>query len=125
MKKRTDLPDRYQDFFILDRSIYDCLDAFMALLMNAAEFSLIPDLIGIFGAEQAVKFIDIFSGSTIKVPPKDILQTLVRDANIYTTLKKNPDEINGLSKRYEISEEVVRNIFSRVDGIINENSKHV
>lgn len=121
MKRRTDLPERYQDLFIIDRSVYDCMDAFMALLMNASEFSLVPDLIGIFGAEQAVKFIDIFSGSTIKVPPRETLQMLVRDANVYTTLKKDMSQVNILANQYEVTDKVIKNIFDRVEGIIKEN----
>ena len=96
----------------------------MALLLKAAEFTLIPDLIGIFGAESAVKFIDIFSGSTIKVPSKDILQTLVRDANIYTELKRDWGEAKNLSNTYEISLDLVHSIFKRVDSLIEENKEN-
>lgn len=124
MKPRTDIPEKFQDFYILDKSIYDCMDAFMALLLKAAEFTLIPDLIGIFGVESAVKFIDIFSGSTIKVPSKDILQTLVRDANIYTELKRDWGEAKNLSSTYEISLDLVHSIFKRVDDLIEENKKN-
>lgn len=123
--KRTDLPERYQDLYILDRSLYDCMDAFMALLMHAAEFTLIPDLIGIFGAEATVKFIDIFSGSTIKVPPKEILQTLVRDANIYTVMKRSGEEAKNLAQQYDISVQSVRLIFDRVEAMMKEKDTNV
>jgi Mor family transcriptional regulator len=120
MNSRKDLPDTHGDLYILDRSVYDCLDVFMALLLNAAEFTLIPDLAGIFGAESVVKFIDIFAGTKIEVPGKDILQTLVRDANIYVSMKNNPDERKNLARMYEISEDSVSRVYEKIKTLIEE-----
>lgn len=117
---RKDLPSEFADLYVLDRSVYDCLDVFMALLLNAAEFTLIPDLVGIFGPEATVKFIDIFSGTQIKVPNRDILQTLVREANIYVTMKNKPEECKNLARMYEMNEDSVRLAYDRVKKFIEE-----
>lgn len=126
LKPRKDLPNEFSELYILDKSIYDCLDAFMVLLMQAAEFSLLPDILAIFGPEMTVKFIDIFSGTQIKVPNRDILQSIVRDATIYNSMKNSNNqnhEAKKLAEMYDVTEKIVNSTYERVSKMIEENTR--
>lgn len=74
---------------------------------------MFPEIVEIFGAEAAVKFMDIFGGMTIKVPDRSILENAVRNTEIYLSLKRSntPENARRLADEYGLSVDYVRDVY--------------
>ena len=75
---------------VLDEELPEYTNLLKLALLQHNEFTLLPELLDIFGYNKFLKFIDIFSGVTIKVPNAKLLEHLVRDITIYIRLKNPP-----------------------------------
>lgn len=90
------------------------------VLISACEETVIPEIFEVFGHEAGIKFLDIFGGSRLDVPGLDVLETCVRDIDIYMRLKDAADArersriIVHMARKYEIENRTVRRIEKRL-----------
>lgn len=103
---------------VFDPVMHKHLDAVTLVLLYNNQNSLLPDLYEIFGDEALVKFIDIFGGTTIRVPSRDDLANAVRDVNIYLTLKHNRAKVEDLASQYRLTNTVIEDIFLKVTSAV-------
>lgn len=110
------------DIFILRPDVRDHVDTFRAIFVRKAQYTLLPELLEIFGQENLLKFLDVFGGMTISVPDRSILMHSVRDTHIYQSISQNdnPDVTHRLALQYDIRPELVRDIYQRVCAIRKE-----
>lgn len=107
-----------EQIVIMDVQTRRTHDLLYLALVFSEEYSLLPELYEIFGQETLVKFLDLFSGAQITVPPRRVFEHAVRDVNIYVRMtdsrsKKRQDNTAArLADEYEISEATIRRIFS-------------
>ena len=114
---------RRQPFRITDSDTVKHLDVFQMVLLSVAERTPLPELYEVFGQDKLVQFLDIFAGCTITVPPADIIANAVRDVDIYTSLERtgtdHTDTVDDLARKYEMKNDRIRSIYSRVDKLID------
>jgi hypothetical protein len=113
-------------FAIFDNSATKHIDALQAALVRASRDSILPELYDIFGRESLLKFLDIFAGTTVKVPTKKVLEDSIRDTFIYLSLEKTKksgkpkkvmtDVVRDLAGRYSIGMEEVWAIYRDMQG---------
>lgn len=107
------------DVSILDEDNLSDIDTFEVVLLRICRWTLIPEILEAFGPENTLKFLDIFKGTTIKVPSASIIAEAARDTVIYSMLGPNPkdrDVVSYLAKRFDLSQDDVWAIYSRVKG---------
>lgn len=102
-------------------SVYDSvsgrfLDFMMVVLLESAGDTLIPQLYEIFGRESFLKFMDIFAGTTVKVPAIKPVEDAMRDVGIYLRLRDLPlgsraEAVRDLAVQHSISRGDVRRSF--------------
>ena len=92
------------------------MDTFRVVFVRAAQYTLFPELLEVFGSESLLKFLDIFGGMTIRVPDRTLLQQALRDTDIFQKIQSqdNPGVTEALAVRYNISPDLVRDIYLRV-----------
>lgn len=105
---------------ILDKNLMEHMDTLYLVLVHTSRMTLLPELYEVFGKEAVVKFMDVFAGTTVQVPPRAVLENCVRDVDIYLTLKKSnvPAVIADLALKYSISTDTVYNIRDYVDKLV-------
>ena len=105
---------------IFDNSIGKHIDALQIAMIRAGRETLLPEIYEIFGKEATIKFLDIFAGTTVKVPTKKVLENAIRDTFIYLALQKSDksngkikrrDVVDDLADRYSIEREKVNDIY--------------
>jgi hypothetical protein len=116
LKKRI-RKKKVSQFAIFDNSATKHIDALQVALVRASRDSILPELYDIFGKESLLKFLDIFAGTTVKVPTKKVLEDSIRDTFIYLSLEKvkksgkpkkvMTDVVRDLADRYSMSMEEV------------------
>lgn len=85
------------------------VDALYAVLVASDEMQFFPEMVDIFGEQAVVTFLDIFAGQTLTVPPKDVLETKIRDVSMWLSFSEDGDgAIPVLAKDHGLSEDVVR-----------------
>jgi hypothetical protein len=98
------------------------LDTLFIALLHYSQHNILPELYEIFGEESLLKFLDLFSGMTIKVPSHDQLSLIIRDVNIYIRLSradKKADLIRELMSEYGIEEErSITRIYTEIETIV-------
>lgn len=106
----------FSDIQILDPQVRDHMDTFRVVFVRAAQYTILPELLEIFGQDDLLKFLDIFGGMTIRVPDRALLQQALRDTDIYHRISKrdDPSMTETLAVRYSISTDLVRDIYQRV-----------
>jgi hypothetical protein len=120
-KKRSRATTLKWDIF--DPSAAKHIDALQMALTRTGRDTLLPELYEIFGKEATIKFLDIFAGTTVKVPSKQVIENAIRDTFIYLTLKKAKrsynikpaDVVNDLADRYSIERETVNLIYREME----------
>lgn len=105
-KKRA---KKASQFAIFDNSATKHIDALQVALVRASRDSILPELYEIFGKESLLKFLDIFAGTTVKVPTKKVLENSIRDTFIYLSLEK----IKKSGKPKKVMTDVVRDLADR------------
>jgi len=96
----------------------------MMLLVND-EYDVLPELYEIFGEDKLIKFLDVFSGITIKVPDRSRLMECVEMIESYQILYKTTEETEervteDLAIKYEVSVEKIGQWYDRVEKIIKK-----
>lgn len=98
------------DLRLYDERLDRYVDALYAVLVASGEMQFFPEMREIFGKDSVVKFLDVFAGQTIVVPPREVLEAKIRDVAMWITLCKNGSAsvITDLAKEYGLSESQVR-----------------
>jgi len=111
---------RKSQFNIFDPGAVNHIDALQVALLRSSKDTLLPELYEIFGKSKLLKFLDIFSGTTIVVPDRDLVENSIRDTFIYISVSKavtyrKKERVMGIVKdladRYSISKDDVWNIY--------------
>lgn len=103
------------DLRLFDERTGKYIDALYAVFVATDELQFFPEMLEIFGTESVVKFLDLFAGQTIVVPPRDILEVKIRDVTMWVEFNRNGESvIPGLAKDYEMTEAQIRD---RINGI--------
>jgi hypothetical protein len=110
---------------ILDKASGSYIDVLKIVVQMACPKSHIPEIYEVFGRDQLLKFLDIFSGLTFKVPTRELLEKYMRDVVVYLTLFKAPPTqrgraIKALAKRYETTAGDIRSTFVRLEKAFKE-----
>ena len=85
------------------------IDALYAVLVASDEMQFFPEMVDIFGDECVIKFLDIFAGQTITIPPKDVLELKLRDVSMWLDFSGGGESvIPTLAKEHGLSEDDVR-----------------
>ena len=113
---------------IFDNSSTGHIDVLQVALTRASRDSILPELYDIFGKDNLLKFLDIFAGTTVKVPPSKVLEDAIRDTFIYLTIGKAKkarkiksviaDVVRDLAVRYSISNIEVWSIYNDMQGFL-------
>lgn len=111
---------------ILNPKDEERINALRIILLYRSEGTLIPELFDIFGRDLLFKFLDIFAGTTFKVPDKDVIRRIIRDTAIYLSLLDNYSDlqVDYLARRYDIAQSEVVNIFKELQAIVYGKEKH-
>jgi len=85
----------------------------------------LPELFEVFGKEKLLQFLDIFSGTIIKVPPQDALEHCMRDVVIYLRLHDVPPShrprfVRTLAKKYQTTSGDIRATFVKIEKAFKE-----
>lgn len=103
---------------ILDKNAAKYLDVLQVALLRIGKCTILPELYEIFGQDNLLKFLDIFSGVNVQIPSRSALEHAVRDTYIFMSIKRlencsasRAEMIKTLARRYSISDDRVRSIF--------------
>jgi len=91
-------------------------NAVKLMLLSKFKDSYIPELYEVFGEQQIFRFLDIFAGTTIRVPRARDLQNAIRDSNVYVLMsgKDQAAAKDILMKRYSMSSAQVDEVYKEV-----------
>lgn len=108
--------DLFRGISILDKTSGRFLDVLEVVLQLSCPNSHIPEILSIFGKDCLVKFLDVFAGTTLRVPSRQALEGAMRDVVIYTTLvqtcaSQRPDVVKRLAKSFGTTTDKVRESF--------------
>jgi hypothetical protein len=97
---------------IKDKRTNRRIDALYLALLRTTEHTLLPELYSVFGKDLLIKFLNIFGGTTIKIPAVHTIKRAVRDVEIYLTLRglEGQDKqaaIRRIASEYEITDVAV------------------
>ena len=89
-------------------------DALYASFCSYSKDSVLPELLSVFGT-SSVDFINMFSGSTIKIPPITDIEELIKYSVIYTDYKQCEKEdattaINTILDKHDISKYMLEKV---------------
>lgn len=91
--------------------------------------SLLGEFLEIFGKENTIKLIDVFSGTTLEIPSRRKLEALDRDIHIYEALcsctgrKQTRRTQKALAHKHNLTEKHIREIYKRLEQQLKENKK--
>ncbi len=93
------------------------------VLSNA--YTYLPDMLNIITWKQMLNIIALFGGLRIKIPTLVHLDRLKRDHNIsedITNLGGSPDDIQRVSKKYNVSQKSAQDIYENMAGMLGTNN---
>lgn len=97
------------DIRLFDQNLDRYVDALYAVFVATDEMQFFPEMKDIFGKEAVVKFLDIFAGQTIVIPPREVLEAKIRDVSMWLEICKSGDEVvPALAKDHNLTEQQVR-----------------
>lgn len=105
----------------IDKNLKKRVDALEMLLLYCAKHTLLPELYSVFGSDSLLRFLDLFAGTTIKVPDRDVMERAVRDIDIYIQVKELSDKgaaKKALAKKYSIGGDRVESIYNFVRSVM-------
>lgn len=108
-------------FIILDPNLEKTIDMVTMVLLHYNRHSVLPEILEVFGTELTIKFLDIFGGTTVKVPSRDSLHSCVRDVNVYLRLKAGSATVEDLAHDYQLDKMDIKRIYLSSKQIIEGN----
>ncbi|MGA0383386.1 MAG: hypothetical protein ACO3L1_00120 [Flavobacteriaceae bacterium] len=106
------------NFHLMDKDVAPYLDIFVPLLLKECEETLLPELVSVFGEDGLLKFLNIFSGTTFRVPDRSLIFKLVRDAKIFVALNKKNSSLSELSVEFGLTETGLSKCYDRVESTL-------
>ena len=103
---------------MLDKDASRLIDVFIPVMVGWTRKTLIPELYEVFGNQHLMLFLDLFAGTRIEVPSRDLILTALRDADIYSTLTGHKDTVRGLATKYGVEEHRVADAYARVAALV-------
>jgi len=98
-------------------------DVFRELLFVVTRDTVIPEIIQVFG-DNTLKFLDIFAGTTIEVPSREVLNIAYRNTHVYlvlSELKKGEERaqrVKELAALYGVEEKKIRLAYNEACDIL-------
>lgn len=105
---------RLAELRVVDRVCREQRDMLWMMLVVAGQYTLLPEIYEVFGQESLIRFLEIFGGTTIVVPPREAIYETARAIDIFTRVYNTGHRsttITRLAEEYDISEEMVTSIF--------------
>lgn len=101
---------------LLDQDLIHYSDLFIAVLLQQADATFLPELYEVFG-DKLVLFLDIFAGTTFVVPSRQVIEKAVRHVAIYHKLESGRYKEEELAREYGVDIRWVREIRKQVQNI--------
>ncbi len=97
----------------------------MLVLLNTDAYTFLPELLDLFGEDKLLKFLDVFSGTSIQVPSREKLGKSIRDVDIFCRLEyaKHKPTYKELSEEYEVSEKYIYLTYNRIKALMENTSE--
>ena len=103
---------------MLDKDASRLIDVFIPVMVAWTRKTLIPELYEVFGTEHLMRFLDLFAGTRVEVPSRDLILTALRDADIYAAVATHQDSVRGLARKYGVEDHRVADAYARVAAIV-------
>lgn len=105
---------------IVDGGTGKYIDVLEVVMELACPKSHLPEIFSIFGRGELLKFLDVFAGTTIRIPSRDVLERCMRDVVIYLALVRvlvphRNREIKALANRYKTTSGDIRATFVKIE----------
>ncbi len=93
--------------------------------MSSGKYTFLPEIYDIFGREGTIKFLELFAGCTVAVPPIETLQKLARNASVYIRLESSPPAqraaiIRTIAEEYDLVEDRVRRVYEETKSLFED-----
>jgi len=109
------------DLRLFDERTGRYVDALYAVLVASDEMQFFPEMVDIFGDKEVVKFLDIFAGQTITIPPRDVLELKLRDVSMWLEFSSGGESvIPTLAKEHSLAEDTVRERIKGIEDCMNQ-----
>ena len=102
---------------LVEKSVQDHLEVFRSIAFESIKDTLLPELFSVFGSKAAIKFMDVFAGSSVEVPSRKILDDLVRTTDIYVMVE-NGRPLAVIAEKYDTDVPEVKNTYARAKKLI-------
>jgi len=84
------------------------------------EYTLLPEISLIFGLSKLVRFIEVFSGCVLKVPPESVILSVIQNVDIYLSMEMSQKKFaKRLSRHYRIQTKEVWWTYRRMEEQFN------
>jgi Mor family transcriptional regulator len=93
------------------------LDAFLVLLLFKSQETILPEILECVGRDALFKFLEIFGGTTVKVPTKEFIERTMRNAAIYVDVVKKKKPVPEVAQRFELNDSTIRQIVRETEGL--------
>lgn len=130
-KKKKELSRNDRDVFdrlpLIPYTLFDniedekTVDLLILRLLFDSEFQFLPELKYILGHKKLVEFLQMFSGTTIKVPNIKNLSKAVQDVVIYMDVQRNGGSVSTkIASKYDQSIEMLRRSYKRMETVLEK-----
>jgi hypothetical protein len=109
---------------LFDKDVNTLIDVFIPVMLRWTRNTLIPELYEVFGNQHLLQFLDLFAGTRVEVPSRDLILTALRDADIYARLAARKDTVGSLATKYGLEEHRVADAYARVATIVGVSEGH-
>ena len=103
---------------LFEKDASQFIDVFIPVMLAWTRKTLISELFEVFGTEHLMRFLDLFAGTRIEVPSRDLILAALRDADIYVRLAAHTDTVRGLATKYGVEEHRVADSYARVAALV-------
>jgi hypothetical protein len=103
---------------LFDKDASEFIAVFIPVMLAWTRKTLISELYEVFGKQHLMLFLDLFAGTRVEVPSRDLILTAVRDADIYVRLAAHKDTVRGLATKYGLEEHRVADAYARVAALV-------
>jgi hypothetical protein len=109
---------------MFDKDASQFIDVFIPVMLAWTRKTMISELYEVFGTEHFMRFLDLFAGTRIEVPSRDLILAALRDADIYARLAAHKDTVRGLATKYGVEEHRVADAYARVAALVEATKGH-
>lgn len=72
-----------------------------------------------FGHDAALRFLEVFAGTKVKVPDLDVVRKAVQDAEIWVRMEQDPNEAPALAREFDLDEPTVHAVHARMERLVH------